>query len=421
MALLSLLLAATLAAAAGTEPRPNVVLILADDLGSGELSSYGGSAFATPAIDAIGRDGVRLTRFYVAEPICSPSRAAFYTGRAPARYSLGGGALGPEVKGGLPATESTIADLLGARGYQTALIGKWHLGVKPEYRPNRHGFQDFLGMLYGHAQTPLELYRNDALIEAPAPGGESEKLISTLTQRYTGEAVKFLETARRPFFLVFAQAACHSPAVVSPGFRGRTKDSHGDSIVEMDWSVGQVTGALDRLGLSGDTILIFASDNGSPGAAGNGPLRGGKWSALEGGIRVPFLIRWPGRLPAGRVEDRPAIAYDLLPTLAAMTGAALPNVPLDGRDISGLLAGDAQKAEREFLWPRRAFMAGAYKLVIAKGRTALYDVVVDPRESRDLAAEQPAVLARLQAAMAEREADLRPARTQKKPRKGPRS
>ncbi len=415
-------LAAATPAPAASAPPPNVVLIIADDLGLGEVSSYGSRIVSTPNIDALARDGVRLSRFYVAEPICSPSRAALLTGRNPLRYKLGG-AIGPGGRSGLPASEKTLADVLGKRGYATGLVGKWHLGITPEFFPTRHGFQEFYGLLYGHGQSPIELYHNEQKIETPARGPEAEAFISGLTQRYTREAVRFMEASRaRPFLLVLAEAACHSPAVVSREFRGRSgRSPHDDSIVELDWSVGEVSAALARLGLEKRTIVIFVSDNGSPDGDGNGSMRGGKWTILEGGIRVPFIVRWTGTLPAGRVENRPASAYDLLPTLVSWTGAERPGYTLEGRDVSEMLAGRAAPPIEEFLWAKRAFISGRWKLAILKGTPALYDLEADPGEKNDVIAQQPEIAARLQATMAAKEAALRadgrpPVRPQRRPR-----
>lgn len=426
-------LALLVARPATADPRPpNVVLVFADDLGYGDISAYGARRIRTPHIDRIAREGVRFTDFYVAQAVCSASRAALLTGAYPNRIGILG-ALFPDSKVGLHDGETTIAELLRVRGYATAIYGKWHLGHLPPFLPTRHGFDDYLGLPYSNDMRPgppepprfppLPLYSNDRVLTRNPDQ-------SQLTATYTGQALAFIEAnSARPFFLYVPHSMPHVPIFASARFAGRSRRGlYADVVEEIDDSVGQILAALARLGLERDTLVMFASDNGpwlSYGDHGGsaGPLRAGKGTAFEGGVRVPFVARWPGRIPAGRVEHEPAMTIDLLPTLARLAGASLPERPIDGLDISPLLLGekDARSPHDALLFyygsELRAVRGGRYKLVLphrsqvldgAPGHggepghykqvdvpLALYDLVADVGETKDVAVQHADVVERL--------------------------
>jgi arylsulfatase A-like enzyme len=423
----------TQSASAADRP-PNVVLVYADDLGYGDVGAYGAPLIRTPHIDRLAREGVRFTDFYVAQAVCSASRAALLTGAYPNRVGILG-ALFPASTNGIAEGETTLAEVLKGRGYATAIYGKWHLGHLPPFLPTRHGFDDYLGLPYSNDMwpshpermkfPPLPLYSRDAVLTINPDQ-------SQLTGEYGRRAVAFIERHReRPFFVYVAHTMPHVPIFASGRFRGRSRQGlYGDVVEEIDDSVGQVLAALRRLGLERDTLVIFASDNGpwlsyGDHAGSAGPLREGKGTAFEGGVRVPFVARWPGRIPAGSIVREPAMTIDVLPTIARLVGAPLPERPIDGLDISALLFGEkgARSPHEALLFDYgtelRALRGGRYKLVLPhRSQTldgpggsggspgkyrqvdvplALYDLVADIGETTDVAAAHPDVLARLQA------------------------
>ncbi|HYO82445.1 MAG TPA: sulfatase [Bryobacteraceae bacterium] len=403
--------AGALALRAQTTPL-NVVLIYADDLGYGDLGCYG-STLRTPAIDSLARDGVRFTNFYSANPVCSPSRAALLTGRYPTRVNVPR-VLFPQDSEGLPASETTIAAMLKPLGYRTMCVGKWHLGHKPEYLPTKRGFDGYFGIPYSNDMKPAVLLRNEDTVEPEATQ-------STLTQRYTQEAVRFIEgTKQGPFFLYMPHTMPHIPLYASERFRGKSPQGiYGDVLEELDWSVGEVLGALKRKGLEKDTLVLFSSDNGPWFQGSPGRLRGRKGSTLEGGVRVPLLARLPGRIPNGRVVDGIGSTMDLLPTIAGLTGAQPPAQPLDGMNIWPMLAGKASSLEREALlyfdgWNLQCARWGKWKLHVARHSSAvyspvpqagrqnlplrpneLYNLELDPEESYDVADRHPEVVTQI--------------------------
>ncbi len=430
-------------APAAAERPPNVVLVYADDLGYGDVGAYGAPLIRTPHIDRLAREGVRFTDFYVAQAVCSASRAALLTGAYPNRVGILG-ALFPTSTNGIAEGETTLAEVLKGRGYATAIYGKWHLGHLPPFLPTRHGFEDYLGLPYSNDMwpshpermrfPPLPLYSRDAVL-AVNPDQ------SQLTGEYGRRAVAFIERNReRPFFVYLAHTMPHVPIFASERFRGRSRQGlYGDVVEEIDDSVGQVLATLRRLSLERDTLVIFASDNGpwlsyGDHAGSAGPLREGKGTAFEGGVRVPFVARWPGRIPAGSVVREPAMTIDVLPTISRIVGAPLPERPIDGLDISPLLLGEAgARSPHEALLfyygtELRALRGGRYKLVLphrsqtlegkagtggvpAKYRQAdvplaLYDLVADVGETTDVAAAHPDVVARLQALAEKAREDL---------------
>jgi arylsulfatase len=393
---------------------PNVVLIYADDLGYGDLACYGGR-IPTPHLDTLARDGARFTHFYSANPVCSPSRAALLTGRYPTRAGVPR-VLFPRDTTGLPDSETTLAQVLKARNYRTMCVGKWHLGHLPQYLPTSRGFDEYFGIPYSNDMNPRPLLHNTETIEEPAR-------LETLTPRYTERAVRFIERSREsPFFLYMPHTYPHIPLAASERFRRKSAAGlYGDVIQELDWSVGEVLGALRKHGLDNNTLVLFSSDNGPWFQGSPGPLRGRKGMTYEGGVREPFLARLPGRIPNGRVCAGVASTMDILPTVAKLCGAALPANPLDGIDIWPLLSGRKNELEREALLyfdnvHVQCARLGRYKLHVSRynsmayspappaGRInlplkspELYDLLNDPDESYDIAPEHPQVVADIQA------------------------
>jgi len=342
---------------------PNIVLINADDLGYGDLGCYGSGAVKTPNIDALATGGMRFTDFYSCSPVCSPSRFGLLTGRYPIRIGLHAalfpshmplknrltnrfyetlgeaGLLDMKKKGyavGIPTEEVTLAELLKERGYKTGMVGKWHLGDENPYLPTDNGFDTFFGVPYSNDMVPFPLYRDEEIIEDDIADQ------GTLTKRYTEEALKFIdENHEDPFFFYFAHTFPHIPLFASEDFRGTSAGGlYGDTVEEVDWSVGEVTKKLDELGLSDNTIVIFTSDNGPWYEGSPGDLRGGKGTSYEGGFRVPMIVKWPGVTAPGSVCEEMANNMDIFPTLAAAVGAVPPDDrEIDGMDITGLLAG----------------------------------------------------------------------------------
>ncbi len=396
------LLAATLAAALpapAAERPPNVVFILTDDLGWSDLGSYGNSRIRTPHIDRLAKTGTRFTNFYAAAPICSPSRAGLLTGEAPERVGITA-VLFPQAQRGLPDGTQTLGDVLRSRGYATALIGKWHLGAGAAALPLEHGFDRFFGFPYSNDMSPFVVLDQKREIERYASPEAAKAIMPSLTSRLTRAAVEFIETSGdKPFFLLLAHAMPHGPVAASGAFAGRSKlGKRGDAIEELDWSMGEIDAALARTGHERDTLVVFTSDNGGVGR--NLPLRGAKFDYFEGGLRVPMLVRWPDRVPAGRVSDGPATLLDWMPTLVRLSGATPPRQPQDGRDISDLLLGTAPLPDAPLVFWNRAVRDGRYKLVIDKRfGTLLFDLQADPGEKLDVAARHPDVVKRLEDVM----------------------
>jgi len=406
--------------------RPNVVVIFADDMGYGDLGCYGHPTIRTPHIDAIAADGVRMTSFYAAASVCSPSRAALLTGRYPVRCGMPGNT-GPDSKSHLPESELTVADVLGADGYKTMAVGKWHLGhQRPELLPTGRGFDHWFGLPYSNdmikpwVQTdkPLQLFRDTEPIEHPVDQ-------DTLTERYTDEAVKFIKGAGdSPFFLYLAHSMPHLPVRTSDRFRGTSRSGlYGDVIETIDWSTGQIRAALKEAGVEDDTLLIFTSDNGPwlnlPDRMlqeGNmhwhggspGPLRGSKATTYEGGMRVPMLASWPGRIPKGLQSDALATTLDLFPTIMAITDTDGPtDRTIDGSNVMRVLEGSESSPNELFYYFRgrnlQAVRDKTWKLrqENAEAPVELYHLGRDPRELYNVAADHPEIVARLRELMQE--------------------
>jgi arylsulfatase A-like enzyme len=422
LSLLWALCCATLAATAATPQPTNVIVLFVDDMGYADIGPFGNKTLRTPHLDRFAKEGMRFTNFY-ATPVCSMSRASLLTGCYNARISMPG-VLFPSNRIGLHPDEVTVAEVAKARGYETIMIGKWHLGHFPEFLPTRQGFDQYFGLPYSNdmkqsrrGYPPLPLYRGEQVIE-------TEPDQSQLTRRYTEEAVKFLRTKReKPFFLYLPYTMIHDPLASSEGFKGKSAQGPiGDAIEEIDWSVGQIMAALREQHLDENTLVIFTSDNGPSGRAAP-PFSGNKATNLEGGVREPCLMRWPGRIPAGTTCDRIAGNIDVLPTLATVFGAELPKGRiLDGRDLGPLLANPnatpvrdthlyftaAQKLEAIRQGPWKLFLLDPAKRKDEPVRTApaLYNVVDDPAELTNQAGQQADIVARLTKEAAERLAEI---------------
>ncbi|MHC4354012.1 MAG: sulfatase family protein [Planctomycetota bacterium] len=330
--------------------KPNFIIIFCDDMGYGDLGCFGSTKHRTPNIDRMAAEGARFTSFYVTSGVCTPSRSSLMTGCYPRRVSMHKSAknewvLFPVAKKGLNPNEITIADLLKSQGYATACIGKWHLGDQPEFLPTRQGFDYYYGIPYSNdmgsrqrkQNPPLPLMRNEKVIEAPVDQ-------NTVTKRYTEEVVKFITANKdKPFFVYLPHTMVHNPVHSSEKFRGKSANGgYGDATEEIDWSTGEILATLEKLGVDDNTLVIFTSDNGAANRWGgsNLPLSGFKGSTMEGGMREPCVMRWPGKIPAGGKCDELTSTLDLLPTLAKLAGTKAPDDRIiDGKDIWPLMAG----------------------------------------------------------------------------------
>jgi len=392
---------------------PNIILILADDLGYGDLGCYG-AKIPTPNLDRMASEGVRFSDFYVASPLCSPSRASLLTGRYPARVGITG-VLQAADTCGLPDTETTVAASLKTAGYRTMCIGKWHLGSQPQFLPLNRGFDEYFGIPYSSDMWPLPLMRGNNVIEQPPN-------LETLTARYTDEAVSFVQRSKdSPFFLYFAHSLPHLPLAPSNRFRCASgQGPYSDTVMELDWSTGAVLQAVRDTGLDSNTLVIFTSDNGPWYQGSPGRLRGRKGETFEGGMREPFIARLPGAIPAGLECAGLATALDLHPTLAGLAHAPLPANPMDGVDIWPLLTGAQQKLDRDpFLyfdgWNLQCARLGQWKLHVSRmnrppwtpgdivnlplPRQELYDLRADPEESYECAADHPEIVSDIRGRM----------------------
>jgi arylsulfatase A len=415
------------------ERRPNVVLINCDDLGYGDIGCYGSALNATPTLDRLAAEGLRFDSFYMASPVCSPSRAALLTGCYPPRIGFGSfdglPVLFPGQAMGLPPTEISLGRLLSDAGYRTQMVGKWHCGDQPGFLPTNHGFDHYFGLPYSNdmgRQVPMEGW--DIPFEyPPLPLMLDDEVIqqqpdqAALTERYVDESVRFIRDCAAgddPFFLYLAHLYVHVPIYVQERFvRESRNGTYGAAVACIDWAAAVILHELARLGLDDDTIVIFTSDNGSRAVDGgsNQPLRGTKGTTWEGGMRVPGIVRWPGRIAPGRVSTEIATSMDLYPTLAGLCGATLPDDrTIDGRDISPLWLDEAATTPHEvflYYWmdDLEAVRSGRWKLHLAKHGTAftrLHDLVADPAEATDVQADHPDVVADLLAHAEAARADL---------------
>ena len=431
--------------------RPNFILIFADDLGYGDLGAFGSVIHRTPHLDRMASEGMRMTSFYSTSGVCTPSRASLMTGSYPRRVNLdvnakpygedGRQVLFPVAHRGLHPDEITVAEVLKDRGYATAIVGKWHLGDQPAFLPTRQGFDQYFGIPYSNdmdrTHVPLPLMRGDRVV-ALRPNQDS------LTQRYTDEAISFIEHHQdTSFFLFMPHAMPHNPTAASERFRGKSKNGrYGDSIEELDASVGAILSTLERLDLGQRTLVFFTSDNGAAARWGgsNAPLRGFKGSTMEGGQRVPAIAWWPGQIPAGSTTDEVTSTMDLLPTFAGFAGGTIPTDRiLDGFDIRPLLLGetharspyqtffyyykDQLQAVREGNWklhlPLESKYTQIHRHAVAPSGMLLIDLSNDISENTNLAKQHPEVVDRLMAIADSARADLgeydQPGRRQRKP------
>jgi len=461
-----------LASGAETAPaKPNIVIILTDDQGYADVGKFGAEGFATPNLDRMADEGAVFRNFHVAQPVCSASRAALLTGCYPNRIGIHG-ALGPKTKVGISDNETTLAQLLKAQGYATAIFGKWHLGDSPQFMPLRHGFDEYFGLPLsvdywpGHPDLITNMPQPMAAMKREYPNlpiydGEKkfrEEMsiddLNHLTTWYAEHAVKFIDANKdRPFFLYLAHNMPHVPLGVSDKFRGKTKRGlYGDVIEEIDWSVGQVLDALKRNGLDQNTFVLFTSDNGPWLCYGNHagsakPLREGKGTNWEGGTREPCIMRWPGHIPAGADTWDMLMSIDLFPTIAKLAGAPLPQHTIDGLDVWPIIARQpGAKNPHDAYWfyyQANALEAvttsdGGWKLQLPHTyqtlagkppghdgvpapysrrkveHAELYDLVHDIGETTDVSARHPDIVKQLEAAAENARAELGDELTQRK-------
>jgi len=438
---LSLLLITTALQAAS----PNIVVFFIDDMGYADIGPFGAKGYSTPNLDKMAEQGTKFTNFHVAQPVCSASRAALLTGCYPNRIGIHG-ALSPKASHGIADGEMTMAEVVKQKGYATCAVGKWHLGHLPQFLPTRHGFDEYFGLPYSndmwpfHPQAkkgsypPLPLIENEKVIDAEVTAEDQNEL----TTRYTQHAVDFIQRSKdKPFFLYLAHSMCHVPLFVSDKFRGKSGAGlFGDVIMEIDWSVGEVMNTLKQQGVIGNTLVIFTSDNGpwlsyGDHAGSATPLKEGKGTCWEGGVRVPCVMQWPGKIPAAKTNDAMLMTIDLLPTVAGLVGAKLPDHDIDGRDVWPLLSGQngaKNPHDHYFFWYENNQLQavttgdGAWKLLLphdyrtmgdqskATGGTPgnyqkvvvkspeLFHVQGDIGEGVNVAAAHPDMLASLQAA-----------------------
>jgi arylsulfatase A len=403
--------------------KPNFIVIMADDLGYGDLGIYGSTLIKTPNLDRMASEGARLDSFYSSANVCTAARGGLLTGRYPIRLDIVSDVARPTNDVHLADEELSLAEALKPLGYQTALFGKWHLGSKLEWSPLTQGFDDYFGVLHSNDMTPFELYRQDQMIESPVNQ-------NTLTERYTQEAIRFIENNQEePFFLYMPHSFPHVPLYVSNQFSGQSDAGlYGDVVETIDWSVGQVLATLERLGLEENTMVIFTSDNGPWFEGSPGPYRDRKGSSWEGGQRVPFIAKWSDTIPGGLVSNEPAMNIDLFPTLVKLAGGDLPSDrPIDGKDILPMLVdGAASPHEALFLFDKdriAGVRSGKWKLVVESQYRAavpsfdnpnsyygpnglLFDLDLDPSETYSYTREYPEVVAQMREFLIEGQKNL---------------
>jgi arylsulfatase A len=396
---------------------PNIVFIFADDLGYGDLGCFGATAIATPNIDRIATEGIKFTSFLSASPVCSPSRAGLLTGRMPQRMGINS-VFFPESLTGMDPEEITIAEILKSKGYRTGIVGKWHLGHMEKYLPLNQGFDEYFGIPYSNDMASVVYMRGNEV--------ENFKVDQRYTTKtYTEESLKFIDSSEgNPFFLYLAHSMPHVPIYASPEFEGKSElGLYGDVIQELDWSVGEVLKKLEEKGILENTLIVFSSDNGpwlvmEDHGGSAGPLREGKQFTFEGGVRVPTVAMWKGKIDPGQVYDDLATQMDWFPTFCKLVGAEIPqDREIDGRDLSAVLfengnrEGDSflyymlasQEAYREGDWkikrPYEGFAGSRGMKKVDAHDTLLFNLKNDPGETTNLAKENPEKTAQMMRAM----------------------
>lgn len=416
---------------------PNFIIIFTDDQGYADLGCFGGTHIKTPRIDKMAAEGAKLTSFYVAAPICTPSRSSLMTGSYPKRVSLGKRVLLAGDALGLNPKEITIAEMLKTVGYKTGIFGKWHLGDQPELLPTRQGFDEFFGIPYSHDIHPfhsnqkkfnfpsLPLLDGETVIEMDPDADYLNKLI-------TERPVQFIEKNKeQPFFLYLPHTSPHRPLLASPEFMKnapeeiksilknegegvdyKTRDKiYPQTIAEIDWSVGEILDALTSNGLDENTFVIFTSDNG-PMIGSAAPLKGKKGSTFEGGMRMPTVVRWPGKIPEGSVNNELLIAMDLFPTFAKLAGGSMPTDRIiDGKDMFSVLKGESKSPHQAFYYYSKnvleAVRSGKWKLRVAgKSSPELYNLEKDISESTNVLKQHPDIANNLKTSALEFEKEL---------------
>ncbi len=422
----SLGVAPWLAGATKAKRKPNFVVIFIDDMGYGDIEPFGSKRNKTPNLNRMAEEGMKLTSFYVMAPVCTPSRAGLMTGCYPRRVGLARGSwrgvLFPKDPHGINSEEKTVAEVLKDAGYATGCFGKWHLGDQPKFLPTRHGFDTYFGIPYSNDMWPqhpgAKRWKNGVCPLPVMRGEEVEDIVedmddqAQLCKRFTDEAVKFIKNNKdNPFFVYLPHAFIHWPRRARKEFMDKANGNVTRAqIEEIDWSVGRILDTIRELGLGEDTMVLFTSDNGGSRSSSNKPLRGGKGSAWEGGMREPTIAWWPGAIPAGSVCDEVSATMDLLPTFAGLGGGKVPDDRvIDGKDIAPLLR-DPDKAEsphEAFFYHQgnhlRAVRSGKWKL--HKGQ--LYNLDEDIGEKNNVAKQNPQVVRRLRKYMEDFEADLK--------------
>lgn len=437
--LISVLAFSGLTVMAQAAEKPNVIIVLIDDFGYGDLGCYGSTKHRTPHIDQMAREGIRLTDFYVGSSVSTPSRAALLTGCYPRRVSMhvnadpkplmsvGRQVLFPASHKGLNPSEVTIAELLKGQGYATACIGKWHLGDQLPFLPTRQGFDYYYGIPYSNDMDrpycPLPLMEQEEVIVTPVNQ-------DSLTIRYTNKTVEFIKAHKdTPFFIYLCHNMTHDPLAASPAFKGKSKNGlYGDATEELDWSMGVLFETLKQCGLDENTLVIFTSDNGAQEQFGgtNRPLRGEKGTTYEGGFRVPCIMRWPARIPASQENDELVTSMDLLPTLASYCGYEIPKDRIiDGHDVTDILEGQSIASPTEVFYyyqkqqlqavrwrnwkyhlPLQERIKGPHLPDTEVGEARLYDLDSDLSETENVIDRHPEVVRQMNKLIEEVRSDM---------------
>ena len=403
--------------------KPNFIVVMADDLGFGDLGIYGSNLIDTPNLDRMAKEGIYFDSFYASANVCTASRGGLLTGRYPVRLDLVADVARPSNEIHLYESEITIAEALKDEGYSTALFGKWHLGSRVEWYPLKHGFDEFYGALHSNDMAPFKLYRDDEVIENPVDQ-------TTITQRYTSEAIRFIEQNQgNPFFLYIPHSFPHVPLFVSEEFEGKSEAGlYGDVVETIDWSMGEIFKKLEELGLEDNTMVIFTSDNGPWFEGSSGRYRDRKGSSWEGGLRVPFISRWPSIIPAGQRTSAAAMNIDILPTILDFAEIPQPlDRTIDGKSLRGILTNNEDTPHEVLYLFNNDRIAGVrkgkWKLVVESFYRSslpsfdnansyygpnglLFDLEKDPSETYSYTREQPDITRELRALLQQGQVEL---------------